>query len=483
MNNRSKHTTIILLTLFALSCTITLFPSDAQTIDSTTSNTSTTSNPQPGILWNITLPWNLTNTPAQNLSDTQIIEMRKYWLNPVVNDEIVYAGVTSSVYYGRHFGPSKDWINVYAVNAKTGQTIWDFQANFRFDSETKLAVSDGKIYLAVEGSTYAEGYVIALNATNGSQLWITPCTFLKAVPVTDGGNVFINSDHSLVGFNGIDGRVLWNYTTHEYVYPPNVANGILYAASYDKHLYAINTTNGSHLWDVYTYEGFSSVTAAENVVYAPSKDGNIYAFNSLTGAMLWKRNLTPPEFTLANSTTFYTTPFYNNGLLFFTSESSQHLDIPENNGADLDEHRTSVYVLEASTGNKIWNYSVIDSSFEYPVSVVDGVVYTRTGGGILGFNYQNGALIWNYTIVHVLPQTDPVSYEGILYVGYYGGQMYALNPTELGMQLHNPYFIIVGGQVIDLALFAVIVTVVVVLFVIVIFHRRKHTNKLSKQSP
>ena len=93
-------------------------------------------------------------------------------------------------------------------------------------------------------------------------------------------------------------------------------------------------------------------------------------------------------------------------------------------------------------------------------------------------------MIWNYTAaVGILPQTDPVSYDGVLYVGFSGGQLYAMDPTASGLQLHNPYFIIVGGQVIDLALLAVTVTVAVVLLVFVLFYRRKHNSRLSKQSP
>lgn len=403
----------------------------------------------------------------------------------MICDEIVYAGVTSSVYYGRHFGPAKNWINVYAIEAKTGRIIWDFQANLAFDTKTKIAVSDGKVFLTAKGIGYAEGFVIALNATNGSLLWKMPCAIFNSIPVTDNGNVFINSDHSLIGFDGINGRVIWNYTLRKFVNAPTTAKGILYAISTDNHLYAINTTDGSHLWDIYTYPGFSGIMVAEDVVYAPSNDGNIYALNSLTGAILWKHDTTPSEFNWANFTV-HTTPVYNSGLLFFTSQSRQHIYIRNDFGGDAGHvyTRTSVYALEASTGNKVWNYTVTDVSLGYPVSVDEGVVYTTNSRSILGFNYQNGALIWNYTAaVGILPQTDPVSYDGVLYVGFSGGQLYAMDPTASGLQLHNPYFIIVGGQVIDLALLAVTVTVAVVLLVFVIFYRRKHNSRLSKQSP
>ena len=359
MNRCPKQTAIILLTLFVLSCFVPLSSVAAETLEPANLSTTIPSNSQPLLIWNITLPWNFTDTPAQNLSNAEIIETRKSWINPVICDEIVYAGVTSSVYYGRHFGPAKNWINVYAIEAKTGRIIWDFQANLAFDTKTKIAVSDGKVFLTAKGIGYAEGFVIALNATNGSLLWKMPCAIFNSIPVTDNGNVFINSDHSLIGFDGINGRVIWNYTLRKFVNAPTTAKGILYAISTDNHLYAINTTDGSHLWDIYTYPGFSGIMVAEDVVYAPSNDGNIYALNSLTGAILWKHDTTPSEFNWANFTV-HTTPVYNSGLLFFTSQSRQHIYIRNDFGGDAGHvyTRTSVYALEASTGNKVWNYTV-----------------------------------------------------------------------------------------------------------------------------
>jgi outer membrane protein assembly factor BamB len=69
---------------------------------------------------------------------------------------------------------------------------------------------------------------------------------------------------------------------------PAVANGIVYAGSFDHNLYAFDAVTGHILWAAPTL-GFvlSSPAFANGVVYVGSFDGHLYAFDAETGTRLW----------------------------------------------------------------------------------------------------------------------------------------------------------------------------------------------------
>ena len=183
-----------------------------------------------------------------------------------------------------------------------------------------------------------------------------PCAIFYATPVTEDDRVFINSGHSLLAFDGASGNILWNYTTDDIViFSPAVANGILYAASYDNTLYALSTRDGSKVWSYKTENGFSGASVVNGVVYASSGDRNIYALNAVSGAKLWSRDTTPPEFAWVNYTS-HSTPFYYNGAIYFTSSSEQHIHRSEANAPDNCKmwDKTSVFALNAGNGDKLW---------------------------------------------------------------------------------------------------------------------------------
>jgi outer membrane protein assembly factor BamB len=260
---------------------------------------------------------------------------------------------------------------------------------------------------------------------------------------------------------------------------PTVANGILYATSNDHRIYALITSDGRHIWNIYTYKGFYDVTFANGADYATSGDGNIYALNAESGTILWKHDTTPPEFKWVNSS-FQTTPVYGSGLLFFTCRSEQHIQNKYEDRTILDQMTTrcALYALEATTGNKVWNTTFLNTYLA--VTVDDGVIYTKEGSSLFAFNSQNGILIWNYTISILEPKTKPVVVNGVLYESFQDGQMYALEPKALGLPEVYPFFIIIGGQVIGLDLLVAIVLVVILIVILLLF-LRKHYRKRDKE--
>jgi outer membrane protein assembly factor BamB len=442
---------------------------------------------QSGILWATNLPWNLADTPARDMWSSEISTKTRSWTTPVIVDSVMYAGATSEVHgvgNGRWMGPSKAWINVYAFNASNGRQIWSYQATY--NSMTDLAVSGGKVFFGArpeyDSKGETESSLFALNAANGALLWKTQCPYVYGVPVVDEGKVFGDSDHSILAFDENNGGILWNFTTNDFVgSTPTTANNILYVSSNDHTLYALNMTDGREAWTIKNDPlGFSSATAANDVVYVPSDDGNIYALNAATGAELWRHSTT--EFSWANYTS-HSTPICKSGVLYFTSHSGQHIHIQGADSGDVCymDDRYSVSALDQS-GTKIWNYTITaagSAGYGSSVSVADGIIYAANWQDLVGFNSQTGAFIWNYTLGDLYPQTQPVAANSALYVGFSDGQIYALKPTELGLNTENPAA--TGDQTVNPTfIIAILITPIIAVAALVFWIRNKPSQVIKQ---
>jgi len=81
------------------------------------------------IIWKTDVSWDLSKTPARNLSETDIRSKGRTWSSIEVVDNILYAIATSTVTLQRYGSPSVSWVTVYAFNADNGEKIWDYCAN------------------------------------------------------------------------------------------------------------------------------------------------------------------------------------------------------------------------------------------------------------------------------------------------------------------------------------------------------------------
>jgi len=151
------------------------------------------------------------------------------------------------------------------------------------------AVVDGVVYLASDG-----GNVYALNANTGNKLWnFATGGGVYSSPAVANGIVYVGSnDHNVYALNASTGVKLWSFTTGNDVYSsPAVADGVVYVGSDDSNVYALNTNTGVKLWSFSTGKAVKSSPAVANgMVFVGSDDSNVYALNASTGAQLWNYN-------------------------------------------------------------------------------------------------------------------------------------------------------------------------------------------------
>jgi outer membrane protein assembly factor BamB len=242
---------------------------------------------------------------------------------------------------------------------------------------------------------------------------------------TSGGNIY--------AFDAKTGIKIWNYSTSGAVYSsPAVSGNVVFIAA-DANVYAFNTSTGAKIWNYTTGVLMnSSPNVVNGVVYIGSGNSNVYALNASTGAKLWNYTSPGPSQSVIergfNSGAFESSPAVANGIVYIGSDDG------------------NLYALNASNGDKIWNYT---TSFQQTYltgnqvtsspAVSQGIVYVGSvGGNIYAFNATTGDKIWSYYTGPSVNygggywhgvQASPAVANGVVYVGSVDGNMYALDAS------------------------------------------------------
>ena len=314
----------------------------------------------PTLLWNFTTGDNVNYNPvvANGIVYTCSYDGNLYALNaktgekiwsynttmfgigssPVVADGIVYVGLGDQSRY------------LYAFNAYNGELIWT-----DFIGATVTAVPtivDGVIYLAADGAARSS-CILAINAKTGVTIWdYSSQKSLGCTPAVVNGVVYTASGDGYVhAINAANGKEIWNQTREdaEFLSSPTVVNGILYVginggSIYTNGFYAFNATNGDELWK-YMVSGagnyvLSTAAVYDGTVYVGSRDGDVYAFNAVTGILFW--HIMAGHF-------LFSSPAVVQGIVYIGSGDG------------------NFYAIKGADGTILWNYTInsLDGTFVY----------------------------------------------------------------------------------------------------------------------
>lgn len=217
---------------------------------------------------------------------------------------IAFAVGTGKIRWEKTIGPSEtspllvgdtlyvgDWQgNVWALDAKTGRTIWRTKTGGAIKGGA--AISGNRLFLG----SY-DGHVYCLNARTGARIWrsagqgtlFSGSTFY-ATPTLAYGRVYIGStDGRMYSFGATDGRLIWSHSTGGYVYASAaVANQVVFVGSYSGRFYAFDAETGDVKWSFHANGQISgSPTVIGNVVYFATLKKRTYALSIRTGRQLW----------------------------------------------------------------------------------------------------------------------------------------------------------------------------------------------------
>ncbi len=335
--------------------------------------------------------------------------------SPVVSSPAIVGGI---VYFGSDSGI------VYAVNATTGASIWNFTTGYLY-VRSSPAVSNGIVYIGSD-----DGNFYALNASTGTQIWSYKTNADSSAPVISDGVLYVNdwlayygpglNTNGILALNATTGTKIRIYQINCTTFtPPAVVNGLIYTASSDNNTYAFNASTGIQLWNFTTSGQFeSSPSVAQGIVYVGSDDSNmtalnpsyIYALNASTGVELWSYLTSGPVDSC---------PAVYDSIVYVASTGG------------------NLYALNALTGSQVWVYSAHGLIFGSPVVagglVFDGVMGV-SNGNFFALSSSTGALVWTATIGGM--RASPAVATGIVYVGSDNGDLYAFgdNPGLINSQ-------------------------------------------------
>lgn len=183
---------------------------------------------------------------------------------------------------------------VLAVRASTGRVLWHRQ--FTGCVAASPAVGNGLVYLGFMDPPPCRGnapsFVAALDARTGKTVWRFQAGVVETSPLLAEGRVYFGSwDHRIYALDAKTGRLGWSFATGDRVKAGVAyADGTIFAGSYDGRVYALDAINGRLRWASGggTLGGlYATPSVAKGRVLVASTNGRVYAFATSTGKLLW----------------------------------------------------------------------------------------------------------------------------------------------------------------------------------------------------
>jgi outer membrane protein assembly factor BamB len=211
-----------------------------------------------------------------------------YKSSPAVNDGLVYVGC------GDH--------KIYALNAYNGSLVWSSVTSGPVDSSPVIGY--GVIYVGanVGSGINPPGMFFAFDASDGTHLW--NYTFEHGVyensPAIGDGIVYIgNPDGYLYALNASNGHLTWRTCVGDIYSSPAITNNVVYVGTNNNRFYGVNATDGEIIWE-YATNGIirNSPAISRSMLFFACADGNMYAFESKAPSIIAVIDIDPDSLNL-----------------------------------------------------------------------------------------------------------------------------------------------------------------------------------------
>lgn len=226
-----------------------------------------------------------------------------------VDDELRILG--SPVAAGGRIFTMDSESEVYAVDMKSGDTVWDVELAPDAEADDGLlsggvTTDGGRVYAAT-----GFGHVIALDAATGKEIWRTVLSApMHAAPTVRGGRVFVVTlDNRTFALDANTGQQLWDHSgiTESASLlgsgSPAVDQGVVVVPYSSGELVALRAENGRLLWSdsLASLKRSDIVSALSHIrgrpiidrgrVIAISHSGIMAAYDLRTGRRIWERDI------------------------------------------------------------------------------------------------------------------------------------------------------------------------------------------------
>ena len=166
---------------------------------------------------------------------------------------------------------------------------------------------------------------------------------------------------------------------------PAYSSGVLYAADYKGLLMALDADSGRQRWEIKTELPFTGGPGvSDNLLLMGTENGEVFAFDASTGTQLWSATVTSEVLA---------PPAESDGVVVVRCIDGR------------------VFGLDVDTGQRIWVYDhsvpLLTLRGNAPLLLRAGVVFVGYDGGqVVALNLEDGTLRWEQTLVTTEGRTE-----------------------------------------------------------------------------
>lgn len=249
---------------------------------------------------------------------------------------------------------------IYALQDSNGQQILQTQST-PYAAISVRAVAGGVLYADGQGPKNSIGLLYAYSATNGAALWQVEGaleTVVNTITYIEGGTY---ANPEMCALNSLTGTQRWCIAGFEFSTAGSIAIVVTGLPGFS----ALDTSSGTQLWSSQN----SFITLHDGVVYTTDATNAIDALNATSGALIWKsivKNGSFSYFLIANgqiyaesasATTIYSLNVRNGAQIWSFSLPSSVYSLTIINGVIIiATNNNALYALQASGGKLLWHH-------------------------------------------------------------------------------------------------------------------------------
>ncbi|MDA3821875.1 MAG: PQQ-binding-like beta-propeller repeat protein [Bacteroidales bacterium] len=326
--------------------------------------------------------------------------------SPVVVDNILYVGARSG--------------SIYALNAQTGELIWDYSSDDWIDATPTVA--DSMVYIPSR-----DGYIYALDKDDGNLVWQASIGGPSiSSPLYLNGKIYVGSgisDKKLKVYDALDGSLLWQYSANQPINSAPSTDGVgIYFGSNDGRIYAMSKDSSASLWNS---PGYYQTIGSFDLTAIAISSGNLYALPGHDEKKLFLMDandgsqINVSQVFEQSGEAKVSSPIVADDIVYFGMGSSPH----------------TLYALNSASLSSVWsssptlgNNSAL-SKIASP-SMANEIMYVGTADARLIAISSSGVAMSDINI-STGSYTSPAISNGMVYIGTLGGKIIAYKADKI----------------------------------------------------
>ena len=233
-----------------------------------------------------------------------------------------------------------------------------------------------------------------------------------------------------------DDSLIWQYDTgtegESVIVSPTVADGMVFAGSYEDRVYALDADTGELQWSFEAESDLNIPSLVAGGVVFVEDVANLYALDAATGKELWRSE--PSSFSVSGATVYQDTETADglevsaidgwSGQRMWVTNVPRSSPIPIPRLFPLTAVGGNVYVsdkfqqvqaLDSTTGKLVWTLDAGDP-VQAPPTASNEVVFMRSYKTAYALDESTGEELWSYEVDSAGTDSPPVVVDGVWYL-------------------------------------------------------------------